>query len=183
MMRESDLHRHLINRFAEGSGIWHTNIQPALGATMGAADMMVMNRHTKAIHPVELKVGRLVGWDPKQRRHTRLRPSRIRPAQIAWLDRLQRAGNGSRLVIGVMDDVRDFNADWDVWYTDDCSQAALKDWPAGFPLDRLVQVTTHGTFAMAAWERGLFGPQTPVALGLPAQPFPEPAGAKFQVPS
>jgi len=85
-----------------------------------------------------------------------LRPSRIRPAQIAWHDELQRAGGKSRMIFGVRDD--DGRAQWEVWFTDDCSVEFLRHWLKGFELSDLTRLATAGVFSLTMWDTGAFGP-------------------------
>jgi len=165
-MREN-LFKEEVNRWLKGE--WICFVQPSIGSTIGAADMSVLVPGLGLSLPVELKVAAI--W-PKEEskmlkvpdgqgnvdcsivegKPERLRPSYMRPAQISWHDKLQRAGGKSRFLFGVywVDDEA-----WDAWILDDCRQETLKDWKAGLGFERLMRVATKGVFDHKAWWRGL----------------------------
>jgi len=157
---------------------WVSKIEPSLGSTHGAADALAMNRFTRETIAVEFKMAKLISLNGSNARKyvarpdlssgedvpvyqlstegRVLRPSRIRPSQIAWHDELQRAGGKSRMIFGVRDD--DGRAQWEVWFTDDCSAEFLRHWSSGFELSDLTRIATAGIFSLTMWDTGAFGP-------------------------
>jgi hypothetical protein len=150
-------------------GDWTCSIEPAKGSSVGLADLLIMNRFTKVIVPVELKLGRSfrdhiagVPLEPVDPGSTHLRPpiSRVRvkhfqPTQIYWHDHLQRAGGHSRIVVGVYDN--DWGL-WDCWYTEKVDRNSMQAYLHDVPIEELVRFVTNSEFDREAWDQGAFGP-------------------------
>jgi len=139
-VEEQDLKRFLL--LTLGKNVWHSTTEMAHGSTSGCPDLLILTPFSPFPLPVELKLAKLDG--------DLIFPSRIRPAQIAWHDRLSRAGGRSRFVFGCY---RRFG--WDVWVLDDCRHETLRGWKDGFPVGTLTLCTAFGSFDHQAWWRGL----------------------------
>lgn len=100
-------------------GGWVDNIEQTRGSTHGFPDLLVLSGGL--LGPVEVKVGKLEGG--------LLYPEEIRPAQISWLDRYQRAGGVARLVIGVR--VKN-KGRWIAFMKEDVSLGSISGWRNGW---------------------------------------------------
>jgi hypothetical protein len=93
--------------------------------------------------PVELKLART-------NKAGRVVPHRVRPEQIAWHDRLARAGGRSRFVLGLWGD-----AGWTAYVLDDCRRETLAGWRLGFDPAALRRVAADGKLDLVAWWDGM----------------------------
>ena len=147
----------------ELKGTWVDTISPGSGSTFGYPDIGMLVPGTAIYMPVELKhaevkftpskhVKRLVadGWEhtiiPEEKK---IRPSRLRPTQIAWHDGFTRAGGYSRIVLANMQPEGLL-----VWVIDQPEQAHLKKWKDGFRPDELLLVAEESKLDLDAWWRG-----------------------------
>lgn len=121
---------------------WTNTIVPARGSSFGFADQLLLVPEYGLLWPVELKLAR---WN----RVGRVVPYRVRPEQIAWHDRLARAGGRSRFVLGLWRE-----AGWSAYVLDDCRRETLASWRQGFDPAALRRVATDGKLDLAAWWDG-----------------------------
>ena len=138
-MSELQLKGWLVNAL---QGTWIDVISPGAGSTFGYPDLGMLVPGTSLYMPIELKLAEVKATskrvvkkgvffrdvahpDGDYRYETipaenRVRPSRLRPSQVAWHDGFTRAGGYSRLVLAV------FSANgWDVWVIDRPRQERL----------------------------------------------------------
>lgn len=114
---EPDLRRWLAGRLV---GTWHSFIEPSTGSTMGTPDLLLLLPGCQLPLPVELKVAEV--------RRDHLRPRHLRAAQIAWHDKLARAGGRSCLLLGVQ-----CSLGFTAYVLPDCRHEMLRRWRSGFP--------------------------------------------------
>ena len=159
---------------------WHSFVEPAVGSTMGAADMSFLFPGANFPMPVEVKTATVLAGTPR-----RLRPSKIRPVQILWHEQLARHGGLSCFLMGVP--VPKPYRGFKVYALGDCSRHTLLGWKDGFLPQQLVKIidpieTPANIYYLntAAWKAHMMAHSrhlSPVALGQPHQPSAEPAGA------
>jgi hypothetical protein len=131
----------------------------------------------RAILPRRLKRETPAGWEHTITRGGNIvRPSRLRPSQIAWHDGFVRAGGYSRLVVATL-----LARGWCAWVIDRPGREQLMGWKDGYPLEQLHLVAEDNRLDLDAWWQG---PRAwwqeqlaSAALGQPHQPAAEPAGA------
>lgn len=115
---ETPFRRYIRDLLAE-NGVWSAAIEHRSGGTTGVGDLLV--QIGEYAFPVEAKTGR---WSLVA---DILHSSRIRPAQIRFLDEASRAGLMARLVIGVPD-----LEGWSAWMMRDVRAERLSLWREGF---------------------------------------------------
>ena len=121
-------------------GGWSETIEPARGGGMGVPDVFFMVPKRGWLYPVEMKVGE--GADGV------LFPSRLRPAQIGWLDGFGRAGGKACVLVGVPER----GGKWSAWARTDVTVEGLRGWKAGWEISDLLEILRNGELRRSAWE-------------------------------
>lgn len=124
MLSESKF-RLYIRRLLAKHGVWTACVEHKSGGTVGWCDLGV--QINSLLMPVELKVATPnPGIDI-------LHSSRIRPAQILFLDSASRAGIRARLLLGV----HSLAHGWTAYLLRDIRRERLRHWRKGFRFDEL----------------------------------------------
>lgn len=109
------------------NGVWTATVEHRSGGVAGFPDLAV--QLGEGLIPVETKVGE---W---RKAPPRLHSSRIRPAQIRFLDEALAARVAARLVIGV----KDFRG-WQGWMLPAPTSLVTAAWRHGYAESQLVRI-------------------------------------------